>query len=82
MCRGFGWEAVACRRISQISYLTRLRREELASLSPSSFRMEATPPTLTVETKSSKQSGKDPLPMHPESVALVWGGWDRRPRVG
>ncbi len=68
-----GYDGEMRARIYQISYLTGLRRGELASLTPSSFQMEASPPTLTVEAKSSKHRRKDTLPMHPELVILVRG---------
>jgi integrase len=69
--QGYGGEMRA--RIYQISYLTGLKRGELASLTPTSFQMEASPPTLTVEARSSKHRRKDTLPMHPELIILVRG---------
>jgi hypothetical protein len=49
-------------RIHLLSYLTGLRKKELASLTPGSFDLTATPPTLTVEATVSKHRRKDVLP--------------------
>lgn len=61
-------------RISIISFMTGLRRNEIASLTPRSFALDAEQPTVTVEAVSSKRRRKDVLPLHPELVALlrVW----------
>jgi len=48
-----GYDGETRARIYQISYLTGLRRGELASLIPTSFKMDADQPTLTVEARSS-----------------------------
>ena len=53
------------------SFFTGLRRLELASLTPRSFRLDDAQPTLIVEAACSKHRRKDTLPMHPELVALV-----------
>ena len=42
-----------------LSYLTGLRRKELASLTPRSFALEKTPPILTVEAACSKHRRGD-----------------------
>ena len=57
-----------------LSYLTGLRRKELASLTPSSFELTADPPILRVEAACSKHRREDVLPLHPELVDLlhVW----------
>lgn len=68
-----GYDGETRARIYQISYLTGLRRGELASLTPNSFRLDDAQPTLTVEARSSKHRRKDTLPMHPELVELVRG---------
>jgi integrase len=68
-----GYDGETRARIYQISYLTGLRRGELASLTPSSFKLDDHQPTLTVEARSSKHRRKDTLPMHPELVTLVKG---------
>lgn len=66
-----GYDGETRARNYQISYLTGLRRGELASLTPASFKLAAAHPTLTVEARSSKHRRKDTLPMHPELVELV-----------
>ena len=67
--QGFSGEQRA--RIYLLSYLTGLRKKELASLTPGSFDLAATPPTLTVEATVSKHRRKDVLPLHPELVARL-----------
>jgi integrase len=61
-------------RIYILSFMTGLRRNEIASLTPRSFALDAEQPTVTVEAVSSKRRRKDVLPLHPELVALlrVW----------
>jgi site-specific recombinase XerD len=58
-------------RIYILSYMTGLRRNELASLSPRSFDLKADPPTVTVEAVASKHRRKDVLPLHPELVVML-----------
>jgi integrase len=58
-------------RIYMMSYMTGLRRGELASLTPASFNLDATPPTLTVEAIDSKHRRRDTLPLHPDLVAVL-----------
>ena len=58
-------------RIYLISYFTGLRRKEIASLSPRSFKLDADPPTVTVEAACSKHRRQDVLPLHPDFVAMV-----------
>jgi hypothetical protein len=60
-------------RIYILSYMTGLRKNELGSLTPRSFRLDDSPPTLTVDASSSKHRKKDVLPIHPELVALLRG---------
>jgi len=55
-------------RIYLLSYMTGLRRGELASLTPDSFNLDSDPPTVTVEASCSKHRRKDVLPLHPELV--------------
>ncbi|QDU57513.1 Tyrosine recombinase XerD [Aeoliella mucimassa] len=57
-----------------LSYLTGLRRKELASLTSRSFELEVDQPVLRVEAACSKHRREDVLPLHPELVALleVW----------
>jgi len=57
-------------RIYTISYMTGLRRKEIASLTPRSFNLTDNPPTLTIEAACSKHRRKDVLPLHQELVAL------------
>ena len=54
--------------------MTWLRRKEIASLTPTSFKLDQAVPTVTVEAVASKHSKKDVLPLHPELVKLlrVW----------
>ena len=61
-------------RIYTLSFLTGLRRKEIASLSKASFQLDAIPPTLTVEAACSKHRRKDVLPLHPELVEVL-GKW-------
>lgn len=58
-------------RVYLMSFLTGLRRLELGSLTPNSFRLDDAQPTLVVQASSSKHRRKDTLPMHPELVAMV-----------
>ena len=58
-------------RIYILSYMTGLRRKEIASLMPRSFLLDGSPPTLTVEAACSKHRRKDVLPLHPELVSLL-----------
>ena len=53
------------------SYLTGLRKQEMASLTASSFRLGDSPPTVTVDAKASKHRRKDVLPLHPKLVAML-----------
>lgn len=61
-------------RIYLLSYMTGLRKKELASLTPRSFDLVASPPTVTVEAACSKHRRKDVLPLHPELAAML-GLW-------
>ncbi len=58
-------------RIYILSYMTGLRRSELASLTPESFSLTSEQPILTVEAAHSKHRRKDVLPLHPELVAML-----------
>jgi site-specific recombinase XerD len=58
-------------RIYLLSYMTGLRRSELASLTPNSFKLDATPATLTVAATISKHRRKDVLPIHPDLVVML-----------
>ena len=59
---------------SKVSYLTGLRRAEIASLTPASFDLEGDPATLTIEAQNSKHRRKDILPLHPDLVRVL-PGW-------
>jgi integrase len=60
-------------RIYFISYMTGLRRNEIASLTPRSFSLESSPPIVTVEAAFSKHRRRDVLPLHPELVKMLHG---------
>ncbi len=60
-------------RIYILSYMTGLRRNELASLTRRSFDLNAEQPTVTVEAAFSKHRRKDVLPLHPELVEMLRG---------
>lgn len=55
------------------SYMTGLRRKEMASLTPASFQLETEPPTVTVEAACSKHRRRDVLPLPPELASEVRG---------
>lgn len=61
-------------RIYILSYMTGLRRKEIASLTPRSFRLDSDQPTLTVEAACSKHRREDTLPIHAELVRML-GVW-------
>lgn len=67
--QGFSGEMRA--RIYLMSYMTGLRKKELASLSPRSFALDAEQPTVTVEAACSKHRRKDVLPLHAELVTML-----------
>ena len=58
-------------RIYTLSFMTGLRRKEIASLTSASFDLDAKPATLTVAAACSKHRRKDILPLHPELVELL-----------
>ena len=58
-------------RIYLTTYLTGLRRNEMASLTRRSFDLDSATPTITVEAASSKHRQKDVLPLHPELVGML-----------
>lgn len=51
-----------------VAAYTGLRASELASLTPESFRIDETPPTVTVLAAYSKHRRQDVLPLHPSVV--------------
>ncbi len=58
-------------RIYVLSYMTGLRRGELASLTPKSFTLDVPQPVVTVEAGASKHRRKDVLPLHAEFIPLL-----------
>jgi site-specific recombinase XerD len=58
-------------RVYIFSYMTGLRRKEMASLTPRSFDLNGDPPTVTVQATVSKHRKKDVLPLHSELVAML-----------
>ena len=62
---------MSCAKLYLFSYLTGLRRKELASLQPSSFNLAAEPPIVVVEAACSKHRKRDVLPLHSEVVAML-----------
>ncbi len=80
--QGFSGEQRA--RVYLLSYMSGLRKNELASLTPASFDLESSPPTLTVQAAFSKHRRKDVLPLHADLAAAlrVWmKGRDRSQRI-
>ena len=67
--QGFSGEQRA--RVYLLSYMTGLRKNELASLTPASFDFDASPPTLTVQAAFSKHRRKDVLPLHVDLAAAL-----------
>lgn len=58
-------------RLYLLSYMTGLRRNELASLTPRSFDLNSSPPTVTVEAAYSKHRRRDVLPLHPDLATML-----------
>ena len=58
-------------KIYVLSNMTGLRRTELASLTPSSFKLQVHPATLTVAAKNSKHRKLDVLPLHPDLIVML-----------
>ena len=67
--QGFDGETRA--RIYIMAFLTGLRRKELASLTPESFKLNQANPTVVVEAACSKHRRLDTLPLHPDLVAML-----------
>ncbi len=70
-CEVQGYTGELRARLYLTSFFTGLRRLELASLTPRSFRLDDSQPTLVVEAACSKHRRKDVLPMHPDLVAWM-----------
>ena len=58
-------------RVYLLSYMTGLRRKELASLTPASFLLEGEQPVLRVEAACSKRRKHDVLPLHAELIPIL-----------
>lgn len=59
-----GYSAEQRARVYLVAYYTGLRRKELSTLTPESFDLTASQPTLTVEAAASKRRREDTLPIH------------------
>jgi site-specific recombinase XerD len=70
-CDVQGYDGELRARVYLASFLTGLRRQELGSLTPRSFKLDAPQPTLTVTAACSKHRREDTLPMHPELVSMA-----------
>jgi integrase len=66
-----GYDGEQRARIYLISYLTGLRRKEIASLTPRSFELDANPPSVVIEAACSKHRKTDVLPLHADLVKLL-----------
>ncbi len=58
-------------RLYILSFMTGLRRSELASLTPRSFSLDSDPPIVTIQAACSKHRKTDVLPLHPELVMML-----------
>jgi integrase len=58
-------------RVYLLSFLTGLRRSELATLTRESFDLKSAQPTVTVKAACSKHRRTDVLPLHPELVSSL-----------
>ncbi len=66
-----GYDGELRARAYLVSFFTGLRRQEIGSLTPRSFKLDDPQPTVTVEAACSKHRRKDVLPMHPDLVVMV-----------
>jgi site-specific recombinase XerD len=66
-----GYDGELRARAYLVSFFTGLRRQEMGSLTPRSFRLDDAQPTLVVEAACSKHRRKDTLPMHRVLVSMV-----------
>ncbi len=66
-----GYDGEQRARVYLVSFLTGLRRSELASLTPASFDLDSPQPTVTVAAACSKHRRTDVLPLHQELVSLM-----------
>ena len=58
-------------RLYTVAFFTGLRRAELASLTPRSFKLDGEHPIVTVDAACSKHRREDVLPLHADLVALL-----------
>lgn len=58
-------------RLYTVAFFTGLRRGELASLTPRSFKLGGEHPTVTVDAACSKHRREDVLPLHPDLLVLL-----------
>ncbi len=66
-----GYDGKTRARIYLLSYMTGLRKGEIASLTPLSFGLDTQQPTVTVEAQYSKHRRKDVLPLHADLVPEI-----------
>lgn len=66
-----GYDGELRARAYLMSFFTGLRRQELGSLTPRSFKLDDAQPILKVKAACSKHRREDTLPMHAELVLLV-----------
>jgi integrase/recombinase XerD len=65
-----------------LALYTGLRASELASLTPASFRLDADPPTVTVQAGYSKRRREDTVPLHPSLAERLRAWLPGRPTDG
>lgn len=66
-----GYDGVTRAQIYLFSYMTGLRKGEIASLTPANFKLDSDRPTFTVAASHSKHRKKDTLPLHADLVGEV-----------
>lgn len=66
-----GWQRYT---LYSVAMGTGLRASELASLTPQSFDLDSSTPTVTIEAKVEKARRGDVLPLPPDLVDLLRGG--------
>ncbi len=65
------YDGITRARIYLLSYMTGLRKAEIASLTPASFKLDADQPVVTVAAAASKHRRKDTLPLHGGLVSEI-----------
>jgi integrase len=65
------YDGVTRAQIYLLSYMTGLRKGEIASLTPANFKLDASQPVVIVAAKSSKRRRKDTLPLHADLVVEI-----------